>query len=303
MKKFLLNLMIPILALVMVASPVSASQNLRGMDVALPVYVWPDSDYMKALLDPNITPFVPEVIVVNIENGDGDVSVMDSTADALHARRDANGRPPKVIGYVYTSYANRPMADVKHSVDLWLTARNGKVHYDGIFFDETTRDCGSAPGLTDYRDYFRALRQYVWDSIPQVEDIVVNNPGTAVADCYLQKGKRTADIFVTFEGEASAYRQIAGPDTGWQGYLGGNVFNSSGYRAGNEYDSNSFWHLIYNAPANVAEQRQLIQLAYDRYAGNVGVTSDFMTNTWLNPWDDTPAYLAEQLRFARKLPL
>ncbi|MFV0524964.1 MAG: spherulation-specific family 4 protein [Acidimicrobiales bacterium] len=272
----------------------------EGIDVAVPAYAWPTDDYLQTLLDPVLTPQMPSVIVVNIGNGDGDVSAMDATADALRARTDSNGAAPKVIGYVHTGRATRPMAEVKARIDAWLAPRGGRVHYDGIFFDETTRDCGSAPGLTDYRDYYRALRSHVWSRLPGHEDLVVNNPGTAVGDCYLDGANRTADIFMTFEGDADTYAVLAGPGTNWAGYAGGNVFDENGYRVGTEYDADSFWHLVYDVPGD--SYRGIIDTAFSRYAGNVGVTDDLMTGSVVNPFDDTPSHLADSIGYASQLP-
>lgn len=300
MRQLLYSLVIGVTLLCAVsATPASASS--RGISTGLPVYVWPGDPYVQTLLDPLQTPHVPSTIIVNINNGNGDMSIMDTVADALRARTDVNGEHPKVIGYVYTSHAERPLADVEASVSGWLTARGGTVHYDGIFFDETTRDCGSTTGSNDYRDYYRTLREFVWNMVPDMQDLVVNNPGTAVNDCYLAPGHRTADIFMTFEGDAATYAQIASAATGWVGYTGGNVFNATtGYRAGTEYNSYSFWHLVYNTPAS--SLHSTIDTAYSRYAGTVGVTDDYMTNAWLNPWDAAPHYLTEEMYYTGQLP-
>lgn len=266
----------------------------RGIDVAVAPYVWPDDPYLQDLIDPVKTPIAPAFVVLNIGNGEGDVAIVDNVADALRARGS------QVIGYVYTQYGKRDAALVKADVDRWLTPRNGRIHYDGIFFDETARDCGPTPDSMAYRDYYRALREHVWSRLPGHADLVVNNPGMAIADCYLQRGHRTADVYVTFEGNAQTYRQIASADTGWVGYAGGNVFNTSGYRAGTEFNSHSFWHMVYDAGSS--DVTPLVELAYSRYAGNVLVTDDNLTNGVLNPWDAKPTYLNQLLLDAGALP-
>lgn len=272
----------------------AATADIRGIDVAVAAYVWPDDPYVQDLIDPAKTPIPPAFVILNIGNGEGDVGVVDGVADALRARGS------QVIGYVYTSYAQRDIAKVKADVDHWLAPRNGRIHYDGIFFDETTRDCGPTAGSMAYRNYYRALREHVWSRLPGQADLVVNNPGIAIADCYLQKGRRTADVFVTFEGPAQNYLQIASAENGWTGYSGGNVFNASGYRTGTEYDSNAFWHMVYNAPQ--AAVTSLVELAYARHAGNVMVTDDHLSNGVLNPWDAKPSYLNQLILDAGALP-
>ncbi|GAA3045516.1 hypothetical protein GCM10020229_65930 [Kitasatospora albolonga] len=39
---------------------------------------------------------------------------------------------------------------------------------------------------------------------------MIDNPGTAIADCYLEPGHRTADTFVTYEGTYAGYTEAAG---------------------------------------------------------------------------------------------
>ena len=278
----------------------AAKASARGIDVAVAAYVWPGDPYLTDMIDPVKTPVPPAVVVVNIGNGEGDVSVMDQTADALRARKAANGEHVKVIGYVYSQHTARDINAVKSNIDNWLAVRGGAVHYDGIFVDETTRTCGAVAGGTEYRDYYRALREYVWEKLPNTEDLVINNPGTAVEDCMLEASQRTADTYVTFEGDYATYNQDASAATGWSGYAGGNVFNlATGYRAGTDFDSNSFWHLVYNTPS--ANMKAAVSLAYNRYAGNVGITDDLMTSTWVNPWDQKPSYLPAETKFASRI--
>lgn len=152
-----------------------------------------------------------------------------------------------------------------------------------------------------YRDFYRDLREYVQETIPNVEEVVVNNPGTAVADCYLASGYRTADIFVTFEGTRDVYYQTPTSTNGYVGYAGGNVYNSSGYRDGSEYPSYRFWHLVYDTDST--EVNDVIDTAFDRYAGHVDVTDDHLTGVYLNPWDAKPSYLNDAIDYAATLPL
>lgn len=109
---------------------------------------------------------------------------------------------------------------------------------------------------------------------PTVPDLVVNNPGTAIADCYLEPAHRTADIFVTFEDTYAAY-------TG-AGWLGGNVFDhASGYRSGTELDPSgtAFWHLVHDVPDPEA-MRATLRTAFERGAGYAYATSTVMPNPW-----------------------
>jgi hypothetical protein len=171
--------------------------SARGIEVGVPAYVFPGDPYLSALEDPVKTPVPPSIVIVNIANGDADESILDHDADLLRARIAASGDHVKVIGYVYTSYGARPDPDIDFSIDRYLTARNGSIHYDGIFFDEVPPTCGPTAGDMSWRNKYRAAREYVWSKLPNTEDLVVNNVGTAVASCYLETNHDTADVFVT----------------------------------------------------------------------------------------------------------
>ncbi|HYD63513.1 MAG TPA: spherulation-specific family 4 protein [Noviherbaspirillum sp.] len=268
----------------------------RGIEVALPAYVFPGDPFLNDLKDPAKTPVPPSVIIVNIANGDGDVSILDRDADILRSRVAANGEHVKVIGYVYTSNGNRPDANIRASIDRYLTPRNGKVHYDGIFFDEGTRECGPTPGSMAWRDKYRALREYVWSKIPTMSDLVAINIGTAVSSCYLEQGREAADVFVTFEGTADHYLTDAA-NVGWAyGWVGGNVIVNGQYSLGTQYDSSRFWHLVYDV--RNSNWAAMVNTAFARHAGYIDATDDHYTSTWLNPWDKKPSFLSDLIDYA-----
>ncbi|HET9257914.1 MAG TPA: spherulation-specific family 4 protein, partial [Pseudonocardiaceae bacterium] len=228
----------------------------RGLEIGVPVYRFHGDPYLTELESAAMTPVPPSVVILNIDNGDSDVSQLDADADALRARVGGNGEHVKVIGYVHTDFATRSIADVERSVDRWLSPRDGGVHYDGIFFDQVTRDCGPAADSTAYRDYYRALREYVWDKIPASSDLVVDNVGSAVSDCYLAPGRDTADTFVTFEGSQVDYAD---------NWVGGNIIADGGYSLGEAYPSWRFWHIIYSAGS--ADYKTVLSDSFNRYAG------------------------------------
>ncbi|MBZ9594367.1 spherulation-specific family 4 protein [Streptomyces erythrochromogenes] len=228
------------------------------------------------LTDLTATGPAPSVVVLNPGNGDAPFSApWRSRADALRARTTSTGERTKVLGYVHTDHGNRDPAAVKASVDNYLRTPDGRLHVDGIFFDVVSRDCGPANAT---RDHYAELRRYVQDTMnavdPTVPDLVVNNPGTAIADCYLDTGRRTADVFVTYEDTYAAY-------TG-AGWLGGNVFDhDSGYRPGTELDPSgtAFWHLVHDVP-DAEAMRATLRTSFDRGAGYAYATDTVMPNPW-----------------------
>ncbi|MFD9723498.1 spherulation-specific family 4 protein [Streptomyces sp. NPDC059072] len=262
-----------------VASP--RTVGVRGLDIAVPAYVWADD---PVLTDLAATRPAPSVVVLNPGNGDAPFdAAWRSRADALRRATTATGEKTKVLGYVHTDHGNRDIAEVKASVDNYLRPADGdgRLHVDGIFFDVVSRDCG--PGNAT-RDHYAELRRYVqagMDAVdPSVPEFVVDNPGTAIADCYLEPGHRTADVFVTYEDTYAAY-------TGG-GWLGGNVFDPvGGYRPGAELDPSgtAFWHLVHEVP-DAAAMRTALRTAFTRGAGYAYATG----RTMPNPWNAAPAW-------------
>ncbi|MFF4443832.1 spherulation-specific family 4 protein [Streptomyces sp. NPDC001502] len=253
--------------------PTPRMPGVRGLEIAVPAYVWAND---PMLTDLTATAPAPSVVVLNPGNGDSPFDgPWRARADALRTRTTSTGEKTRVLGYVHTDHGNRDIAAAKASVDNYLKTPDGRLHVDGIFFDVVSRDCGPANAT---RDYYAELRRYVQDAMdaadPAAPDLVVNNPGTAIADCYLEPGHRTADIFVTFEDTYAAY-------TG-AGWLGGNVFDHlSGYRSGAELDPSgtAFWHLVHDVP-DPAAMRATLRTAFGRGAGYAYATSTVMPNPW-----------------------
>ncbi|WKD36130.1 spherulation-specific family 4 protein [Streptomyces xanthophaeus] len=253
--------------------PTPRTPGVRGLEIAVPAYVWAND---PMLTDLTATAPAPSVVVLNPGNGDSPFDgPWRARADALRTRTTSTGEKTRVLGYVHTDHGNRDIAAAKASVDNYLKTPDGRLHVDGIFFDVVSRDCGPANAT---RDYYADLRRYVQDAMdaadPAAPDLVVNNPGTAIADCYLEPGHRTADVFVTFEDTYAAY-------TG-AGWLGGNVFDHlSGYRSGAELDPSgtAFWHLVHDVP-DPGAMRATLRTAFDRGAGYAYATSAIMPNPW-----------------------
>ncbi|MFF1556624.1 spherulation-specific family 4 protein [Streptomyces sp. NPDC058279] len=262
-----------------VAPPTPRLPGVRGLEIAVPAYVGADD---PMLWDLTATGPAVSVVVLNPGNGDSPFGARwQARADALRGGTTATGERPKVLGYVHTDHGNRDPAAILASVDNYLKTPDGRLHVDGIFFDVVSRDCGPANAT---RDLYERLRRYVEDTVhavdPALPDLVVNNPGTAIADCYLQPGHRTADIFVTFEDTYAAYTS--------GGRLGGNVFDESGgYRVGSELDptGTAFWHLVHDVP-DASAMRSTLRTAFDRGAGYAYATSAAMPN----PWNTPPAW-------------
>ncbi|MFD9413039.1 spherulation-specific family 4 protein [Streptomyces sp. NPDC059989] len=263
------------------AAPPATSRipGVRGLEIAVPAYVGAKDRMLADLTD---TGPAASIVVLNPGNGDAPFDApWRARADALRRGTTATGDKTKVLGYVHTDHGNRDLAAVKASVDNYLRTPDGRLHVDGIFFDVVSRDCG--PGNAT-RDHYAELRRHVQDTMravdPAAADLVVDNPGTAIADCYLEPGHRTADVFVTYEDTYAAYTS--------GGWPGGNVFDPvNGYRPGTELDPSgtAFWHLVHDVPDTEA-MRATLRTAFGRGAGYAYATSAIMPN----PWDSSPAW-------------
>jgi hypothetical protein len=269
-----------------IAPEAAASRASRGLEIGVPAYVFHGDPQLADLESPATTPTPPSVVILNIGNGDSDVSQLDPDADTLRARIDAHGEHAKVIGYVHTDFAARPITDVESSIDRWLTTRSGSTHYDGIFFDMVTRDCGPTTGSTTYRDYYRTLREYVWKKIPATADLVVDNVGTAVSDCYLEADHDTADTFVTFEGSRTDYAN---------NWAHGNVITNGQYVLGAAYPSWRYWHIVYST--SPADYQTVLSTAFSRYAGLATIADGQLANQQ----NFKPSYLNYSIRYANTL--
>ncbi|MFD3675861.1 spherulation-specific family 4 protein [Streptomyces sp. NPDC058613] len=255
------------------APPTPRVPGVRGLEIAVPAYVWAND---PMLADLTATSPAASVVVLNPGNGDAPFDApWRARADALRGGTTTTGDRTKVLGYVHTDHGNRDIAAVKASVDNYLKTPDGRLHVDGIFFDVVSRECGP-DNIT--RDHYAELRRYVQDTMhavdPAAPDLVVNNPGTAIADCYLEPDRRTADVFVTYEDTYAAYNSA--------GWLGGNVYNHlSGYRAGTELDPSgtAFWHLVHGVP-DAGAMKSALRTAFDRGAGYAYATGAGMPNPW-----------------------
>lgn len=122
------------------------------------------------------------IVVINPASGPG-------TGDPAYGAA-VRGLPGLVAGYVDTTYATRPLAEV-----LADAAAHRRLHgVTAVFADQVTS------GTADLR-YYAALA----DALPGP---LVLNPGVRPHPAYLA----LADVVVTFEGPWSAHRELSGPE-------------------------------------------------------------------------------------------
>jgi len=191
---------------------------------------------------------IPVVAIVNPANGPGE------KADANYIRifeRAAESRAT-LIGYVHSSYAKRPIEEVKRDIDDWISLY---PCIQGIFIDE------QASAGKDV-DYYSELYKYIRKT--KGLQMVVSNPGTVCAEEYFSTS--TADAICLHESpkevEASFWPEWTSkyPQTGV---------------------------LILKYGVTVAEEMsKWMDFAAEKGFGWIYVTDD----KGKNPWDRLPAY-------------
>lgn len=220
-----------------------------ALDIVVPAYFYPSAGSpwtaMTAAADD-----VPITAIMNPGNGPGN-NVDGNYVAAVNAFRAAGGR---VIGYVYSSYGSRPLAQVTADIDKY----SAWYGIDGIFVDEMA-NTGPAQKL----DYYRNIYNHVKSIDPAWE--VMGNPGTNTIEQYLTWP--TADRFMVHENVGASYPSYA--PSAWNA----------------NYDSQKFVHLIHTESSS-ATMEEYLRLALTRSTGGIYITNDVMNN----PWDTLPSY-------------
>ena len=227
----------------------SAILRAADLEIVVPAYFYPSAgsdwnDLVAAADD------VPITAIMNPFNGPGN-SRDNNYVSAVNGLRSAGGR---VIGYVYSSYSERPLQQVLDDIDRYREWYG----VDGIFVDEMA-NTGPAERLNYYRDIYNHVKSIN----PNWE--VMGNPGTATIEQYLTWP--TADRLMVFENVGASYPSYV--PSSWN-------FN---------YDRSKFVHLVHSEPS-LADMRDYLNLAVARNALGIYVTDDVLAN----PWDRLPNY-------------
>ncbi len=209
-----------------------------AQQMAIPMYVDPST---SASLWTQVYAAAPTVafLVANPASGPG--TALDATYTQAIASAHAAGQ--SVVGYVHTSYAMRPIAQVEADVDAWYSFY---PDVDGIFVDETSTDA------TTVAPYYQPLFAHAKAEPGTRAHTVVINPGTMIDESFMQ----AADVVVTFEDTYANYTNGSyPPNPAW-------TANYSRWR---------FWHLVLSA-ATTADMQNAVTIARQRNVGYVYVT-------------------------------
>jgi Spherulation-specific family 4 len=183
-----------------------------------------------------LQPRRPQIVVINPDDGPG----AQAQPSYRRAVRTLQATGTRVLGYVPTGYASRPLAAATADVDRYVSW----YAVDGIFFDEAGSSEAQLP-------YYRALARHAHAA----HRTVVLNPGAVPAQGYFD----VADTIVTFEGPYDGYAKALQAMPGW-------LRSQAKERTAN---------LVFGA-----SRAEALQVAAEHAAGLVYVTSGTIPNPW-----------------------
>jgi hypothetical protein len=231
-----------------IAQRTTTAPELR---VLVPAYFYPVANSPWSRLSTAAATHPGRIAAIgNPFNGPG--LALDPAYAAVFADFRASGGT--LLGYVYTSYATRPLAEVLADIDTWVLW----YPLDGIFVDEMANQAGASEA------YYRALYHHARSKIPLAT--VIGNPGKSTSPSYLQWNRLpVASAVCIFEGGSGFATWHADP---WVFTRPRQEFYALPYQT-----SSSGWQAT-------------VDHAFAEHCGWLYVTDDVLPN----PWDTLPAY-------------
>lgn len=153
--------------------------------IHIPLYIYPfhwvENNEWEQVADLVAAyPDVEFILKVNPESGPGSSQNSDFTTGFGILSAGNNPLHMKIIGYVYTSYGSRPIADVKTDIDRYVSWYGQYIR--GIFLDEMEDDTGDEAYYSEITAYCHERNLFTW-----------GNPGKNIAESYVSGN--TLDIF------------------------------------------------------------------------------------------------------------
>ena len=219
----------------------------------VPAYLYPDwwnaGNGWYRMCDAMNISAGPSTAIMNPSSGPGTAA----NGDYQQVIGYCHARGQRVIAYVHSSYAQRPLAEVMADVDASYAFYPS---IDGIFVDEMSNEPSTLA-------YYQLLRRHV-QSKPGAH-IVVGNPGVDAASGWQLDGW-AADELVIFEGTAESYMRWTAP--AW-------ALAQPASRLVN----------LVHAAGDATTMAQVCARSKTQNAGYMYVTDDVLPN----PWDTLPA--------------
>ncbi|MCO6428221.1 spherulation-specific family 4 protein [Nitrosomonas communis] len=235
----------------------------HATNLFVPAYFYPSNpstrDYWSDLAA--AAQIVNATVILNPNNGFG-TSGDPNYANAINQVRESGG---KVIAYVYTNYANRPLIDIVSEIDNYIAFYT----IDGFFIDEMTAD-----GTDENIIYFEQIYNYIKNKSSHYS--VTGDPGVVPDEIYLSKP--VVDNLVVFEGSIKNYVNFQ-PEQ-WQ----------------LNYPKDRFIHIVYSATSD--QMKQAFSQTNKNHVGNLYITDDKLPN----PYDTLPEYVNLEFEMAVVTP-
>ena len=189
----------------------------------VPLYTYPGISWSQIIAAKQANPGVEMVVIINPNNGPG-TAKDQNYVDGINNLRAAG---VVVLGYDHTSYAARPLSDVKADINSYKSWYN----ISGIFFDEMSNVAGNENYYVDLNQYAKSVGL----------GFTVGNPGANTIPSYVG----TLDVIVTYENQGvpntsslqamtlgmpkNNFAVIAYGVDVWNGSAVSNVFNYANY--------------------------------------------------------------------------
>jgi hypothetical protein len=203
----------------------------------IPLYSYPNgSNWSGVIAAKKAYPKVPMMAVVNPNNGPG-YAVESPYLTGISQLTSAG---IKVIGYVWTSYGQRPLADVQADIKRW---RSQYPATTGIFLDEMD----NRPGR---ESYYKQLTTYAKS---HGFDLTMGNPGADTQPSYIG----TVDLIFIYENAGLPSTTALG---GWH----------------SSHDKKNFGIIPYAVPSM---SRTFVSTAR-QHVGYIYLQNDTMPNPW-----------------------
>jgi len=234
------------------------------LKILIPLYSYPNwwdsQNYnWKQLIElKNKYPHAEIIAIINPSNG----HFSKSNSDFEHGIKDLHDANIKMVGYVYTSYGDRPVDEVKADIEAWQEFYQD-LGINGIFFDEVATN-------KDKLEHYGQLSSIAKSR--GFENIILN-PGITTDQSYIDSG--IATIVVSYENPHD--KLLSNPPSSYN----------------KPSKSTDLSLLIYEMEDNSVND--LIQFAREHKFEYIYFTEDGADG---NPWDSISSYLEEEIKKA-----
>ena len=182
------------------------------LHILLPLYSYPQNGAWKPIWNQVAAhPTVEFQLIINPDSGPGSSQYPEPAY--ITALTRLNKLPNvKLLGYIATGWASRPVAETLREIDKyagWASYRASNISISGIFFDEATDSTNAAQ-----MQYMRDVSAHAYATITSRKPLVVFNPGTVVDKRYFAM----ADTIVQFENPFADYASLTTIDTFQKGF-------------------------------------------------------------------------------------